>query len=54
MIAHILKALRKPAPRVRIDLDAFNPEGKRAVYLLIGCSLFLGTPANGGDGGRAA
>lgn len=39
--------------RVLIDLDVFNTEGRRAAYVMIGCSLFLGRPANGGPGEAA-
>ncbi|UYQ70990.1 hypothetical protein OF122_13070 [Pelagibacterium flavum] len=53
MIRSILKAFRRPQPRVSIDLDVFNTEGRRAAYVMIGCSLFLGRPANGGPGEAA-
>ena len=53
MTPSILKAVWRRKPRISIDLDVFNAEGRRAAYVMIGCSLFLGRPANGG-GGEAA
>lgn len=55
LLSFIERTRRKSAPRARIDLDVFGPNRtRRAVYLMVGCSLFLGAPANDDGPGRAA
>lgn len=55
LITIINRAIRRTRPIARIDLDVFGPNRtRRAVYLMIGCSLFLGAPANDDGPGRAA